>query len=101
MVLDVYENNFDQIVLESEKPVIVDFWARWCKPCKMMEPLFKNLALENTAILFVKVNIEDNPILASDFEVTSIPCFISFKAGTIHKTMLGTGSASQILSLID
>lgn len=101
MLVDACEHDFDQIVLESQIPVIVDFWAPWCKPCKMMEPLLKKLAKKESNILFVKVDIEKNPVLAADFEITSIPCFMSFKAGNIYKTLLGYTTEEGILSLLD
>jgi thioredoxin len=101
MLLEVCEHDFDQVVLESTIPVIVDFWAPWCRPCKMMEPLLTEMAEKYKDILFVKVNVEEQGILAQDFEINIIPCFISFKSGQVHKIMLGVGTEKQLLELLN
>ena len=101
MLLEVCEHDFDNVVLESPIPVIVDFWAPWCRPCKMMEPVLKELSEKHPEILFVKVNVEDQPQLAEDFEISSIPCFMSFRGGQVHKTLLGSSTAEGILALVD
>ncbi len=82
------EAEFDS-VLKENKSVFVDFYADWCGPCKMVSPVVEKLAGENTDITFVKVNVDDNPEVASRFGIMSIPTLIAFKDGEVAKTGVG------------
>ena len=75
------KNNFDEFVLNSDKPVLLDFWASWCGPCRMVSPLIEEIADERTDIRVGKVNVDENPELASRFGVMSIPTLVVVKNG--------------------
>ena len=88
MVKEANKENFQEI-LKSDKPVLVDFWAPWCGPCKMMGPEFEALGEEMTEVEFVKVNTEENPELAGQNGVQGIPCLILFKNGEEAERFVG------------
>lgn len=94
--------NFEQEVLKSEKPVLVDFWAVWCGPCQMLAPTVAEIAEEYSDKVKVgKVNVDDEMELAQNFGIQSIPTLILFKDGKAHKTSIGLLSKQEILDLID
>ena len=82
-ITTVNKDNFQQEVLESQKPVLVDFWASWCVPCKMLAPTLQQLADELPDLKVCKVNVEEEMELAQQYQVTSIPTLICFKNGQI------------------
>jgi thioredoxin 1 len=86
---EVTDSNFDAEVLESEKPVLVDFWAPWCGPCRVVAPVLEEIAGEREDLRIVKLNIDDNQQTAARFQVLSIPTMILFKAGQPVKTVIG------------
>ena len=89
-VFEVTDNNFQAEVLESELPVLVDFWAPWCGPCRMVAPVLEELAGERDgALKVVKLNVDDNQQTAAQFEVLSIPTLILFKNGQEAKKVIG------------
>jgi thioredoxin 1 len=86
----VTEQSFNQEVLQSDKPVLVDFWAAWCGPCRMVSPILDQIAAENTDKLdIVKVNVDENPQLAVDYQITSIPALKVFKGGEVIQSIVG------------
>ena len=94
--------NFEQEVLKSEKPVLVDFWAVWCGPCQMLAPTVAEIAEEYSDKVKVgKVNVDDEMELAQSFGIQSIPTLILFKDGKAQKTSIGLLSKQEILDLID
>ena len=87
---DVTDQNFDTEVLASEKPVMVDFWAEWCGPCRAVSPILDQIATEHSdKIDVVKLNVDDNPETAMKFQITSIPTMKVFKGGEVVKTVIG------------
>ncbi|MFI5010261.1 MAG: thioredoxin [Solirubrobacterales bacterium] len=86
---EVTDNNFDAEVLESETPVLVDFWAPWCGPCRVVAPVLEEIAGEREDLRIVKLNIDDNQQTAARFQVLSIPTMILFKGGQPVKTVIG------------
>lgn len=89
-ITEVTDNNFQAEVLESETPVLVDFWAPWCGPCRMVAPVLEEIAGEKgDALKIVKLNVDDNQQTAMNYEVLSIPTLILFKNGSIAKKVVG------------
>ena len=94
------ESSFVQDVLQAQGPVLVDFYADWCGPCKMVGPILEQIANEDTSVNIAKVNIDENPNLAAKYKVMSIPTLMVFRNGQPEKPMVGAGSKKQILDLI-
>ena len=96
--LKTSDNNFSGDVLTGDKPVLVDFWAEWCGPCKMIAPILEEIAVENAGVFKVaKVNVDDAPGLAQKFEVMSIPTLILFKNGEPTKRVVGAKGKEALL----
>ena len=100
-MLDVTSDNFEQEVVKSEKPVVIDFWAEWCGPCRMMSPTFKDLSEEMPNVKFVKVNVEDSNDLAQQYSINSIPCFVVCKAGDVLGYTVGAKGKGEIRAFIE
>ncbi len=94
-IIDLNESNFDQIV-SAENPILVDFWAEWCGPCKTMHPVFESLSKTYPKIKFARVNVDNNQNISTRFAVQSIPTFIMFKSGQIIDKMMGAVGAPGI-----
>ena len=99
-VLHVGRNNFEQEVLKSEKTVLLDFWASWCGPCRMIAPTLEEIAEEREDIQVVKINVDEEPELASQFRVMSIPTLVVFKDGAIANQAVGARSKDAILAML-
>lgn len=101
-VLKISKENFEKEVLKSDKPVIVDFYADWCGPCRMMSPVIDEIAEEKADIIKVgKVNVDENQDLAMEYGVMSIPTIVLIKNGKVDKTFVGVRSKSEILETIE
>jgi thioredoxin 1 len=100
-VLTFNKDNFSQEVLESDKPVLVDFWASWCGPCKMLAPILDEVASEAQTAKIGKINVDEEPELARQFRVMSIPTMILFKDGQAVKTSIGVKPKNEILLMLD
>ncbi len=96
------EQNFKEEVLNSDKPVLVDFWATWCGPCKMLAPTVAKIAEEQEGIIKVgKVDIDEQPQLAAQFGISSIPTLLVFKDGKVTATSVGVRSKGMIEGMLD
>lgn len=94
--------NFETEVLGSDVPVLVDFWATWCMPCRMLAPVIEEIASENEGKIKVgKVNVDENPDLARKYHVMSIPTVLVFKNGELTATSVGVDSKENILKLLE
>ena len=99
-VISVTADNFEQEVLQTEGIVMVDFWAAWCGPCKMLSPIVDQIAEEHPEIKVCKVNIDEEPSLAIDYKVMSIPTLLVFKNGEKVNMSIGVQSKSDIEAML-
>jgi thioredoxin 1 len=95
------EANFDQLVLNSDVPVLVDFYADWCGPCRMIAPVLDDLAQEATDAKIVKVNVDEGPQLAARYGISSIPSLLVFKDGEVVDRHIGLANEAQLKSMIE
>lgn len=99
-ILKVNSQNFEEEVLKSEKPVLVDFYADWCGPCKMLSPIVDEVAQENEDIKVVKVNVDDSQDLAMKYQVMSIPTLVVIKEGNEINRSVGLIDKNQVVNMI-
>ena len=100
-VVTITLENFEAEVLQSDKPVLVDFWAPWCGPCRMLSPVVDEIAEENSNIKVGKVNVDEQEELAMRFGIMSIPTLIIFKNGEVVKKTMGVQPKAAILGLFE
>ena len=101
-IIDVTDNNFAAEVLESPEPVLVDFWAPWCGPCRMVAPIVQELSEEyKDKVSFFKMNTDENPTVPSKFGIRSIPSLLIFKGGELKGTVVGFRPKSDLKKRID
>ena len=101
-VVVVTDAEFESTVLQSDKPVIIDFWAEWCQPCKMLSPTVEEIAGEYEDTVRVgKLNVDDNPDTATKYGIRGIPTLLFFKGGQVVQQLVGVKSKSEIKKVID
>lgn len=100
-VLEINHEQFEEVVLKSKLPVLVDFWAPWCGPCRMVGPKLEELAKENDSILVVKINVDDNGALAQEYQVRGIPTLLLFKDGILEKKSAGTKDLNGLREFVN
>ena len=98
--LHITKENFNEEVIHSDKPVLVDFWASWCGPCKMVLPIIEEIANERTDIKVCKINVDEQPELATQFGIMSIPTLMVVKDGKITNQATGARPKSAILAML-
>lgn len=99
-IVKVTKENFGAEVINSDKPVLVDFWAEWCGPCRMVGPILEEIAQERPDIKVCKINVDEERELAGQFQVMSIPTLIAFKDGKIANQTVGVLPKPQILEML-
>ena len=98
--ININKNNFRNEVLDSEKPVLLDFWASWCGPCRMVSPIVDEIAAERSDIKVGKINVDEQPELAGQFQIISIPTLVVVKDGRIANQAVGARPKAQILAML-
>lgn len=99
-VINITRNNFQNEIINSDKPVLLDFWAPWCGPCRMVGPILEEIAEERSDIKIGKINVDEQPELASQFRVMSIPTLIVIKDGKIVNQSMGAKPKNTILAML-
>ena len=96
-IVTLTTSTFDETVAASDKPIIVDFWAEWCGPCKMIAPILGEIANEQPGLTVAKLNVDENPDIAMRFNVMSIPTLLVFHQGEVRKRLVGAKGKGQLL----
>ncbi len=99
-IINISTSNFQDEVLRSDRPVLLDFWAPWCGPCRMVGPILEEIAQERADVKVGKVNVDEQPDLASQFSVMSIPTLVVMKDGKVANQTVGARPKGQILALL-
>ena len=102
MALEITDANFEELVLKSDKPVLIDFWAEWCGPCRMLGPIIEELSTDfKDKAVIGKVNVDDNSEVPSQYGVRNIPTLLVFKGGEVVDKLVGAVPKSQILEKLE
>lgn len=101
MSITITEDNFTEEVMQSDKTVLIDFWAEWCAPCRRLSPIIDEIAAENPDIKVVKINVDEEPSIASRFEVMGIPSLFIIKNGEVRSNLLGVHPKEEILEALE
>ena len=101
-IIHISDESFDEEVLQSERPVLIDYWAEWCGPCKMIAPVLDEIATEySDRLKVVKLNIDDNPQTPPKYGIRGIPTLMVFKNGQVEATKVGAVSKAQLTAFLD
>jgi len=100
-VVELNSENFEDLVLKSETPVLVDFWAPWCGPCRMLTPTLEKLADETESVVVAKLNVDENQALAAKYQVRGIPTLMLFKGGNLDKKVSGVQTLDNLKQFIN
>jgi thioredoxin 1 len=101
-IIHVSDESFEQEVLQSDKPVLIDYWAEWCGPCKMIAPVLEEVASEySDKVRVAKLNIDDNPATPPKYGIRGIPTLMLFKNGEVEATKVGAVSKAQLIAFLD
>jgi thioredoxin 1 len=101
-IVHISDESFDEEVLQSERPVLIDYWAEWCGPCKMIAPVLDEIATEySDRLKVVKLNIDDNPQTPPKYGIRGIPTLMVFKNGQVEATKVGAVSKAQLTTFLD
>ena len=102
MTVEVNDSNFEEVVLKSDKPVIIDFWAEWCGPCRMVDPIIKEISKEYEGkVLVVKVDVDSNPGISSKLGIRNIPTVMFYKNGKMVDKQVGAVPKSNLISKLE
>ena len=101
LITEITKENYEQLVQKADKPVLLDFWAPWCGPCRMVAPIVDEIAEENEAVFVGKVNVDEQMELAARFGIASIPTLVLLRGGEVAATVVGYRPKADILKLLD
>jgi len=101
MVIEVTDSNFESLVLKNASPVLLDFWAEWCVPCKNLSTTLETLSEENTDIVFAKMNVDENLSIPKEYSIRSIPYMLLFRGGDVIDSLIGNQSKEKIEYFIE